>query len=77
MDEAGAFTCNLTGVEVMGRDITVIAQHDACENTAIRAIISAENKVDTTSATVRFALKPNKVFLFTTSGERIRFATEE
>ena len=77
LDEAGTFTCNLTGVEVMGRDITVIASHEACENTAIRAIISAENKVDTASAAVRFTLKPNKVFLFTESGERIRFAAEK
>ena len=64
LDEAGTFTCNLTGVEVMGRDITVIASHEACENTAIRAIISAENQVDAHADTVRFTLKPHKVFLF-------------
>ena len=73
LEEAGAFTCKLAGVEVMGRDITVIAGHEACENTAIRAIISAENKVDTASATVRFSLKPNKVFLFAPDGTRIHF----
>ena len=48
----------------MGRDITVVAGHKDCENTAIRAIISAENAVNAASGTVRFALKPNKVFLF-------------
>ena len=73
LEKNGPFTCDLTGVEVMGRDITVIATHKACENTAIRAIIGAENKVDTASATVRFHLKPNKVFLFSESGERIPF----
>ena len=73
LDENGAFTCGLTGVEVMGRDITVIATHNACENTAIRAIIGAENKVDTASSSVRFSLKSNKVFLFTENGERIPF----
>ena len=67
----GPFTCGFTGVEVMGRDITVIASHPACENTAIRAIISAENKVDTASSSVRFRLKPNKVFLFDAAGRRI------
>ena len=71
LDENGPFTCGFTGVEVMGRDITVIASHPACENTAIRAIISAENKVDTASATVRFRLKPGKVFLFDADGQRI------
>ena len=76
LEENGPFTCDLTGVEVMGRDITVIAAHEKCENTTIRAIISAENKVDTASGKVRFALKPNKVFLFTEDGARILFSTE-
>jgi hypothetical protein len=31
---------------------------------AIRAIIDAENVVDTSKDTVQFKLKPNKVFLF-------------
>ena len=73
LEENGPFTCGLTGVEVMGRDITVIASHEACEATAIRAIIGAENKVDTASTNVRFSLKPSKVFLFTKDGARIGF----
>ncbi|MBR1820877.1 MAG: ABC transporter ATP-binding protein, partial [Clostridia bacterium] len=65
LDESGPFTCQLTGVEVMGRDISVVCDHAANAGTgAIRAIISAENTVDTKSRTVRFALKPYKVFLF-------------
>ena len=64
LEENGALCCALQGVEVMGRDITVVASHPHCENTAIRAIISAENAVNAASDTVRFALKPNKVFLF-------------
>ncbi len=64
LEENGPLACALTGVEVMGRDITVVASHPDCENTAIRAIISAENQVDAAADTVRFALKPHKVFLF-------------
>ena len=64
LDKDGPLCCDLTGVEVMGRDITVVASHKDCENTAIRAIISAENAVDAASETIHFALKPNKVFLF-------------
>ena len=60
----GPLSCGLTGVEVMGRDITVVATHPNCENTAIRAIISAENQVAADADAVRFALKPHKVFLF-------------
>ena len=64
LDENGPLTCNLSRVEIMGRDISVVCAHPDCENAAIRAIISAESRVDTTQPTVRFSLKPAKVFLF-------------
>ena len=68
----GALKCGLDRVEVMGRDISVVCTNDACENAAIRAIISAENNVDEDAAQVRFDLKPAKVFIFdATTGERI------
>ena len=69
LDESGPLCCTLQGVEVMGRDITVVAGHADCENTAIRAIISAENAVNAASGTVSFTLKPNKVFLFSRETE--------
>ena len=64
LDENGPLTCALSRVEIMGRDISVVCTHPDCENAAIRAIISAENRVDTTQPAVRFSLKPAKVFLF-------------
>lgn len=74
LDEKGTLNCKLNGIEVMGRDITVVSTHDCCDNINIRSIISAEHKVDLSSAMVRFALKPNKVFLFDkTTEERIYF----
>ena len=77
LDEHGPLGCRLNGVEVMGRDISVVSTHAACENTVIRAIIGAENKVDVSAETVRFALKKNKVFLFDReSEERIPFGEE-
>ena len=77
LNEKGVLSCKLSGVEVMGRDISVVATHEACENTAIRAIISAENKVDLASGSVRFDLKPGKVFLFNRETEdRISFEAE-
>ena len=39
LEENGPFTCKLTAVEVMGRDISVVCSHENCENVAIRAII--------------------------------------
>ncbi len=64
LSDTGALTCNLNRVEVMGRDVSVVCSHEDCENTDIRAIISAENRVDTTSTVVRFDVKPQKVFVF-------------
>ena len=60
----GILTCELSGVEVMGRDISVVSHHTNAAVTQIRSIISAENRVDPRSKTVRFSLKPYKVFLF-------------
>ena len=69
--EDGALTCRLQAVEVMGRDISIVSRHDACEN-AIHAIVSAEHAAMATGETVRFDLKPNKVFAFDAeSGARI------
>ena len=74
LDENGPFTLDLTRVEVMGRDTSVVAAHPFAQSPSVRAIISSENEVDTGAAKVRFSLKPKKVFLFAAeSEERIRF----
>jgi multiple sugar transport system ATP-binding protein len=74
LDENGPFTCTLSGLEVMGRDVSVVSTNGKSANPVIRSIISAENKVDLASPTVRFTLKPKKVFIFRKSTEeRIRF----
>lgn len=73
LKEDGPLVCRLGGVEVMGRDISIVSTHEASLNPTIRSIISAETKVDTASETVRFAVKPAKVFVFDgSSEERIR-----
>ena len=74
LSENGELSCKLSGVEVMGRDITVVSKNDASENPTVRSIINAENKVDVSSETVRFSVKPSKVFLFDKkTEERVRF----
>lgn len=73
LKEDGPLVCRLGGVEIMGRDISIVSTHEASLNPTIRSIISAETKVDTASETVRFAVKPAKVFVFDgSSEERIR-----
>ena len=73
LDENGPFTCKLSGVEVMGRDYSVLSVNDACHSNPIRAIISTDHKVNTDTEVVRFSLKPHKVHLFhKETEERIR-----
>jgi len=70
----GAFTCGLKRVEVMGRDISVVLEHPDFTGDAFRAIIDSEDLQNVSGTSVRFNLKPNKVFLFRAEdGRRIRF----
>lgn len=72
-EENGPFCCKLCRVEVMGRDVSVISEHEASLNPVIRSIISTENHVDPDAERVRFSLKSGKVFLFDReTEERIR-----
>ena len=74
LDEKGAFSCQLSRVEVMGRDVSVISTHENCQGETVRSIIQAENKVDLSQKQVRFSLKKAKVLLFQKdTGARIRF----
>ena len=68
LDENGPLCCSLTGVQVMGRDTSVVSSHPASRNTTVCSIISAENKV--TGDTVRFRLKPFKTILFADDTEQ-------
>ena len=63
-DEEGALCCKLNNVEVMGRDASVVSTHTASVNPVVRSIINSDIKIDTTKETVRFSLKPHKVFIF-------------
>ena len=64
LDENGPLCCDLTRVEVMGRDTSVVSTHSAMTGVSIRSIISAENRVNTAAKNVRFSVKPNKTFIF-------------
>lgn len=85
LEETGPLCCVFGGVEVMGRDITVISAHSACQSPKIRAIISADYRKGierlysadgfADKSHIRFSLLPEKVFLFDKmTGKRIAFA---
>ncbi|MBQ8359202.1 MAG: ABC transporter ATP-binding protein [Oscillospiraceae bacterium] len=72
--EDGALHCQLSNVEVMGRDVSVVSTHSASLNAQIRSIINADNKVDISKQTVSYNVKPHKFFLFNKeTEERIRY----
>ena len=92
LKEEGALHCELKGVEVMGRDISVVSGNAASLNPAVRSIVASEhmgqifsiedrNRAGCAacgeSRTVRFSLIPRKVFLFDKKTEqRIRIMPE-
>lgn len=74
LKEDGALECQLSNVEVMGRDVSIVSTHPNSLNPVIRSIIDADNKVDVTAETVRYNIKPHKLFVFNKeTEERIYF----
>lgn len=74
IDENGPMECELTAVEVMGRDTSIVSRHPAQTNVAIRSIIASEDAPDAGAKTIRFSLKPKKVHIFDKeTEERIYF----
>ncbi len=72
INPSGAFECGVSGVEVMGRDTSIVATHPCCHDASFRIIVNSES-VTEIQDTVHFDLKKNKMFLFDAqSGERIR-----
>ncbi|MBR2650791.1 MAG: ABC transporter ATP-binding protein [Clostridia bacterium] len=76
-DENGAMCNKLSNVEVMGRDVSIVSYNTAAISPAIRSIVDADYKINTASETVKFNLKPHKVFLFDKETEaRIYFGDQ-
>ena len=74
LDPNGALVLNLSNLEVMGRDVSVVSRHPNSQNPVVRSIINSDAVIDSTAATVSFSLKPHKVFVFNKeTEERIRF----
>ena len=74
LEDNGPLVCELSNVEVMGRDVSIVSRHESSLNPVLRSIINADNKIDITAETVSFSLKPHKVFLFDAeTEERIYF----
>ena len=74
LNDNGALCCQISNVEVMGRDVSIVSTNPASQNPQIRSIIDADNRVDLSKSTVRYSIKPHKFFLFNKeTEERIRY----
>ena len=70
--ENGALTCQVTNLEVMGRDVSIVSSNPAQVSAVVRSIVDADIKVQ--PGEVKYNLKPHKVFIFDAeTEERIRF----
>ena len=70
--EDGPVECALNRMEVLGRDVSIVCSHPACQAGTLRAIIGSMHDVDPSRGAVRFALRPDKVFLFRHDGSELR-----
>ena len=68
-EDDGPLVCDLSAVEVMGRDTSIVSTHPAFSGKEIRAIIRSDDHVDPKSEEVRFSLRPHKVHLFSKENE--------
>ena len=69
LDENGPFHCNMNAVEVMGRDVSIVATNINAATPTIRAIIPSDSGVNSGNETVAFTLKPYKTFIFSKETE--------
>ena len=71
----GPLRCALSRVEVLGRDVSMVCTHPACETGSLRAIVPSRQEAEASGGA--FALRPDKVFLFDREREtRIPFRAE-
>ena len=64
LDEKGPLHCEMNAVEVMGRDVSIVASNSSAATPTIRAIIPSDSGVDHCGKSVTFSLKPYKTFIF-------------
>ncbi len=70
----GELSCELSNIEVMGRDMSLVCKNSESLNPIVRAIVNSDINIDPSNQTVKFSLKPHKVFIFDAeTEERIYF----
>ncbi len=74
LDDNGPLHCAVTGIDVMGRDVSIVSTNEASLNPVVRSIINSDSNLPAPETTVTYALKPHKVFVFDKeTEERLQF----
>ena len=77
LDKAGKLTGKVSGIDVMGRDVSIVSTNDNSINPVVRSIIAAEEMGNISGDTVKFNLKESKVFIFNKETEaRVHFGSQ-
>lgn len=77
LDKAGKLTCSIQGIDVMGRDVSVVSTNESSMNPVVRSIISSDEMGNIGAETVKFNLKQHKVFIFNKeTEERVYFGDQ-
>ena len=70
LDNKGKLTCNVSGIDVMGRDVSVVSTSESSLNPVVRSIISADEMGNISGNVVKFSLKQHKVYIFNKETEQ-------
>ena len=70
VSDSGVLTCDFIRRDVMGRDHSVISYNEHCvSDKDVRAIIPSDTVVDESSKTIKFEIKPSKIYVFDKESE--------
>ena len=72
---AGELTLSLRGIEVMGRDVSILAESEYSKTSPIRAIVGADDAAGVSGDTVKFSIKTTKAYIFDKKSENRLYPT--
>ena len=68
------FTCDFKNVEIMGGAMSIVSSHADSQKPVIRSTVTDDVAIDKDSETVKFKIKPSKLYIFNKeTEERIYF----
>ena len=73
--ESGSLTLSVKGIEIMGRDVSILAHSEYSSAETIRAIVNAEDVENLSTGEVKFAIKLTKAYIFDKKTEKRLYGT--